>query len=130
MTWLSRLIVIVLLGLVSPAALAQTQPAPAQPSSSDKPLLKTEELDQLVAPIALYPDPLLSQVLMASTYPLEVVVAERWLTANKNLKGDELKTAVEAQSWDDSVKSLVATPSVLEMMSSKLDWAQKLGDAV
>ena len=67
---------------------------------------------------------------MASTYPLEVVQADRWTTENKKLKGDELKTAVGKQAWDDSVKSLVATPSVLTMMSTKLDWTQKLGDAV
>ena len=84
----------------------------------------------MLSPIALYPDALLAEVLMASTYPLEVVQADRWLTENKALKGDELKAAVDKQSWDDSVKSLVATPSVLAMMSDKLDWTQKLGDAV
>src|SRR5262249_33431586 len=83
-----------------------------------------------VAPIALYPDNLLSLVLMASTYPLEIVQADRWASSNKNLKGDELKAAVDKQGWDDSVKSLVATPDVLSMMSTKLDWTQKLGDAV
>ncbi|MFN3673181.1 MAG: DUF3300 domain-containing protein, partial [Bosea sp. (in: a-proteobacteria)] len=88
------------------------------------------ELDALVAPIALYPDTLLAQVLMASTYPLEVVQADRWLAANKTLKGDALKSAAEQQPWDISVKSLVATPAVLEMMSKNLDWTQKLGDAV
>ena len=67
---------------------------------------------------------------MASTYPLEVVQAARWVDENKNLKGDALKAAVDKQGWDDSVKSLTATPSVLAMMSSKLDWTQKLGDAV
>jgi hypothetical protein len=67
---------------------------------------------------------------MASTYPLEVVQADRWIGENKTLQGDQLKTAVDKQSWDDSVKALVATPSVLSMMSSKLDWTQKLGDAV
>src|SRR5688572_13717440 len=91
--------------------------------------LKAEELDALVAPIALYPDNLLSQVLIASTYPLEVVEAERWVTQNKNLKGDLLKKAVDQKKWDDSVKSLAATPDVLGMMSDKLDWTQKLGDA-
>jgi hypothetical protein len=110
------------------AARAQTSNPPAAPSSSK--LLTAPQLDQLVAPIALYPDTLLSEVLMASTYPLEVVEAERWVSANKNLKGDELKTAVGKQDWDDSVKSLVATPSVLDMMSTKLDWTQNLGDAV
>jgi len=96
----------------------------------DKPLLRTEELDQLVAPIALYPDTLLSQVLIAATYPLEVVQAERWINENKHLKGDPLKAAVDKQAWDDGVKALVATPSVLIMMSQRLDWTQKLGDAV
>jgi hypothetical protein len=107
-------------------AIAQTQTATAQPDQ----LLKPEQLDALVAPIALYPDTLLAEVLMASTYPLEVVEAERWAQANKNLTGADLKAAVDKQSWDDSVKSLTATPSVLEMMSSKLDWTQNLGNAV
>src|SRR5580700_8467012 len=109
-------------------AMAQTSASPTATSSAQ--LLKPAELDQLVAPIALYPDPLLAQVLMASAYPLDIVQAERWLEANKNLKGDALKAAVDKQSWDDSVKSLVATPDVLQMMSGKLDWTQKLGDAV
>jgi hypothetical protein len=111
-------------------AIAQNpNPSPSNPAPAQK-SLKPAELDQLVAPIALYPDTLLSEVLMASTYPLEIVEAERWVSANKNLKGDELKTAVGKQDWDDSIKSLVATPSVLDMMSTKLDWTQKLGDAV
>lgn len=99
-------------------------------TQSDDQLLQAAELDALVAPIALYPDPLLAQILMASTYPLEVVQADRWLNERKNLKGDELKAAVDKEKWDDSVKGLVATPSVLSMMSSKLDWTEKLGDAV
>jgi hypothetical protein len=90
---------------------------------------KPEELEQIVAPIALYPDPLLAQVLMASTYPLEVVQAERWQKQNKSLKGESLKAAVDKQPWDASVKSLVEFPDVLAMMSEKLDWTQKLGDA-
>jgi hypothetical protein len=111
-------------------ASAQGQPAPAPASSSSDQLLKPEQLDALVSPIALYPDTLLAEVLMASTYPLEVVQAARWLEENKTLKGDALKTALDQQGWDDSVKSLIATPSALNMMSSKLDWTQKLGDAV
>jgi Protein of unknown function (DUF3300) len=127
MARLSRLIMIVLLWSMPLGVEAQT----AQPATApEQALLKTEELDQLLAPIALYPDPLLSQVLIASTYPLEVVQAERWATQNKSLKGDQLKTEADKQAWDDSVKSLVATPSVLTMMSTKLDWTQKLGDAV
>jgi hypothetical protein len=90
---------------------------------------KQEELEQLVAPIALHPDALISQILMASTYPLEVVQAERWAKQNANLKGDALTKALEAQDWDPSVKSLVNFSQVLTMMSEKLDWTQKLGDA-
>src|SRR5215467_8633814 len=133
---LHRLVALVLafLVLIPLGAIAQTSqpPAAAPPpaSSSGDQLLSAGELDALVAPIALYPDNLLSLVLMASTYPLEVVQADRWASANKNLKGDEQKAAADAQGWDDSIKSLVATPDVLTMMSSKLDWTQKLGDAV
>jgi hypothetical protein len=93
-------------------------------------LLDAAQLDQLVAPIALYPDPLLAQVLMASTYPLEVVQADRWAKSNKSLKGDKLSNALAKQDWDASVKELVSTPTVLDMMNDKLDWTQQLGDAV
>ena len=98
-------------------------------SAEEPKAFKQEELDQILAPIALYPDDLLSQVLMASTYPLEVVQAERWVKQNKSLKGDALADALEKQDWDPSVKSLVNFPDVLTMMSEKLDWTQKLGDA-
>lgn len=111
-------------------ASAQTQAPPAQSVPAASELLKAEELEQLLAPIALYSDALLSNVLMASTYPLEVIEADRWAKANKSLKGDALRTAVAKQRWDDSVKQLVAAPSVLDMMSAKLEWTQKLGDAV
>jgi Protein of unknown function (DUF3300)/Chaperone of endosialidase len=116
--------------ILMPSFSAMAQSPSPSPAASSQQLLKAEELDALAAPIALYPDTLLAEVLMASTYPLEVVQADRWVTENKNLKGDQLKTAAEKQAWDDSVKSLVATPSVLTMMSTKLDWTQKLGDAV
>lgn len=94
------------------------------------PVFSQEELDQIVAPVALYPDALLSQILMASTYPLQVVEAQRWAEKNKTLQGDALTTALEGQNWDPSVKSLVNFPDVLAMMNEKLDWTQKLGDAV
>lgn len=93
------------------------------------PVFRQEELDQILAPIALYPDELVSQILMASTYPLEVVEADRFAQRNKNLKGDALTKSLESQSWDPSVKSLVNFSQVLTMMSEKLDWTQKLGDA-
>jgi hypothetical protein len=97
--------------------------------TADQAVFKPEELDQLLAPIALYPDSLLAQIFMASTYPLEVVQADRWVKQNKDLKGDPLTAALEKQPWDPSVKSLVNFPQVLAMMSEKLDWTQKLGDA-
>ena len=96
---------------------------------ADSKVFKQEELDQILAPIALYPDSLLTQVMMASTYPLEVVEAARWAKKNKDMKGDALAKALEAQPWDPSVKSLVNFPQVLDMMNEKLDWTQKLGDA-
>ena len=102
--------------------------ATAQEAAAN-PTFKQEELDQILAPIALYPDSLLTQILMASTYPLEIVQADRWAKQNKQLKGDALTKALEAQPWDPSVKSLVNFPDVLAMMSEKLDLTQKLGDA-
>ena len=101
----------------------------AQTENGKDKLFKQEELDQLLAPIALYPDSLLAQILMASTYPLEVVQAGRWIKANQTLKGDALSAALEKENWDPSVKSLVNFPQVLDMMNEKLDWTQKLGDA-
>lgn len=98
-----------------------------QPAS--EPVFKQEELEQILAPIALHPDPLVSQILMASTYPLEIVQADRWAKQNASLKGDALAKALESQDWDPSVKSLINFSQVLTMMSEKLDWTQKLGDA-
>src|ERR1700730_8476432 len=118
------------------AQTADNPPAPsnpAQPASQPPPsaeLLKPEQLEAMVAPIALYPDELLANVLAASTYPLEVVQADRWLKERKNLKGDALKKEVDKQSWDDSVKALASTPDVISMMSDKVDWTKSLGDAV
>ncbi|MGH8616390.1 MAG: DUF3300 domain-containing protein [Burkholderiales bacterium] len=107
---------------------AQSPPAPAagQPAAA---IFKQEELDQIVAPIALYPDPLLAQVLMASTYPLEIVQADRWVKQNPKVTGKALEDAMQKQPWDPSVKSLTALPQVLAMLSEKLDLTQKLGDA-
>lgn len=87
------------------------------------------ELDQLVSPIALYSDELLAQVFTASTYPLEIVEAQRWYQQNSSLKGSQLQDALNKQDWDPSVKSLVTVPDVLKMMNDNLDWTQDLGDA-
>jgi hypothetical protein len=95
----------------------------------DQGMFDQEELDQMLAPIALYPDELLVQVLMAATYPLEVVQANRWAQARPNLSGDQLALELEQQNWDPSVKSLVNFPSLLQMMNDRLEWTQRLGDA-
>src|SRR5260370_14148767 len=113
--------------LAVPVALLIVAPARAQ---NDKQPFKPEELDQMLAPIALYPDWLLSQVLMAAGYPLEVVEAARWSKANPALKADAAVAAVKDKDWDPSVKSLVAFPDVLGQMDAHLDWTQKLGDAM
>jgi hypothetical protein len=97
--------------------------APAQP------VFSMEQIDQMVAPIALYPDALLAQVLMAATYPVEVVQADQWLKKNRGLEGAALDDAVAMQPWDPSVKTLVFFPSVLERMAQDLTWTQDLGDA-
>jgi hypothetical protein len=95
-----------------------------------KATFEPEELEQIVAPIALYPDPVLAQIFMASTYPIEVVQAARLVQAKPDLKGEQLDAELRKQTWDDSVKSLTRLPQVLSMMNEKLDWTQKLGDAV
>src|ERR1700756_270870 len=104
--------------------------SPTAAPTSDQALLKPEQLEALVAPIALYPDALLANMLAAATYPLEVVEADRWIKDDKNLKGDALAAEAAKKGWDDSVKALTATPSVLDMMSDKLDWTKSLGDAM
>jgi hypothetical protein len=107
---------------------ASPVPAPADAAQ----LYNREQLDALLAPIALYPDTLLTQILMASTLPVQVLQARLWLDnpANKALAGDVLAKALEAQSWDPSVKSLVPFPQVLVMMADKADWMQQLGYAM
>jgi hypothetical protein len=117
--------------ITSESAVMTTAPPPpvAEQGSPQAALFRTEELEQLVAPIALHLDALLAQILMASTYPLEIVSAARWVQANPNLQGQALEDALQTQPWDPSVKSLAAFPQVLTMMNEKLDWTQKLGDA-
>ena len=106
-----------------------TATAATQPQTPAEEKLSEGQIEQLVAPIALYPDPLLTQVLMASTYPLEVVEAARWSQDNSMVKGQALQDAMQSQSWDPSVKALTTVPQTLQMMSDKLDWTQQLGDA-
>src|SRR5512139_977938 len=114
-------------GVRLPHAMAQAAGSAA--ASSAQAPLSQDKLDSLLAPIALYPDQLLTQTLMASTYPLDVVAAARFVKENRGLKGDALDKAVAQKNWDPSVQSLTAFPQVLEMMNDKLDWTQELGDA-
>ncbi|MBW2637612.1 MAG: DUF3300 domain-containing protein [Deltaproteobacteria bacterium] len=103
---------------------------PAQVFAQDSaPVFMQEELDQILAPIALYPDPLLAQILMAATYPLEIVLADRWVKENSYLQGDALNDALDQQNWDPSVKALVPFPNILSMMSEEIDWTQNVGEA-
>lgn len=120
--------------LALPAGLqAQQAPgaaAPGQaPAGQAAKTFSQQELDQILAPIALYPDPLIAQILMASTYPLEVVQAARWAKDNPKVTGKALEDAMAKQPWDPSVKALTTVPQVLNQMNDKLDWTQKLGDA-
>ena len=117
---------------VSPT-MAQQAPSTAAPQAasagSAQQTFSQEELDRLLAPIALYPDALLAQILMASTYPLEVVEAARWSKANPKVTDKALEDAMARQQWDPAVKSLTAVPEVLKQMNDNLSWTQKLGDA-
>jgi hypothetical protein len=121
-----------LLGLVviaSTGAHGQQPVVEANEPSAVAAPLPQGELDALLAPIALYPDQLLAQVLMASTYPLEIVMAARFVQQNPSLSGDALDQALRDKNWDPSVLSLTAYPQVLVMMNDRLDWTQRLGDA-
>src|SRR5205807_3316146 len=103
-----------------------TQPGTAEQAPARMP---PDQLDSLVAPIALYPDPLLAQVLAASTYPLELVQLQQWLTKNKDLKDKALADAVQKQPWDPSVQSMAGLPDVVKQMADNISWTSELGDA-
>jgi hypothetical protein len=112
------------------APLAQ-QPAPAPATTPEKPPEKipAAQLDSLVAPIALYPDPLLAQTLVASTYPLEIIQLQQWLAKNKDLKGKALTDAVAKQPWDPSVQSMAEIPDVVKRLGDDIQWTTALGNA-
>jgi len=112
---------------VPPGLMAQgaKEEAPKQGA----PVFRPEEIDQMTAPIALYPDSLLAQTLAASTYPLEIVQAARFVQQNKDLKGEKLMAAAKDKDWDPSVKAMLEFPDVLRMMNEKLEWTEKLGNA-
>lgn len=114
--------------VVMALALLATQQVYSQNNKTKS--FSTQEIEQLVAPIALHPDDLIGQILMASTYPLQVVQAARWIKDNPKVKNKRLEEVMQTKPWDPSVKGLTAVPQVLQMMNEKLEWTQKLGDAV
>src|SRR5262249_40229102 len=107
----------------------QASGAAARPPGGQTAKLPPEQLDSLVAPIALYPDPLLAQVLAASTYPIEIVLLQRWLETHKNLKNKELADAAAKQPWDSSVQALAAMPEVVKRLGDDIQWTTDLGNA-
>ena len=116
--------IIIFILVIPQGIMAQDYGKTYQPS-----LFAKADLTQMLAPIALYPDSLIAQILMAATYPIEVVEAERWMKANENLRGNELDAALKGKAWDPSIKSLCHFPNVLYAMSEKLDQTTRLGDA-
>src|SRR6267142_2988045 len=128
-------IAIVGLAFISSGSSAFAQQAQSQvmnTTTSDTeqaPKLASGELDSLVAPIALYPDPLLAQTLAASTYPLEIIQLQQWMDRNKNLQGKALADAVAKQPWDPSIQSLVEFPDVIQRMAGNVQWTSDLGNA-
>ena len=127
--FMAALMVPIALSTIPLPVLAQDPQAQQQPQQPQQQPATQQQLQQLVAPIALYPDALLAQVLTASTYPLEVTMAARWSEKNSNLKGTALEEAMQKQPWDPSVKGLTSVPQVLAMMNEKLDWTNQLGEA-
>jgi hypothetical protein len=113
---------------VSVALAQQAQQENAAPTE-EAPKIPNDQLDSLVAPIALYPDQLLSQTLVASTYPLEIIQLQQWLEKNKNLKGKALSDAVEKQNWDPSIQAMAAIPDVVKQLGDNIAWTSDLGNA-
>src|SRR5213596_4145792 len=117
--------------LFSPASIVLAQQAESQvmTTTEQAPKLPNDQLDSLVAPVALYPDPLLAQTLAASTYPLEVIQLQQWMDRNKDLKGKALADAVAKQQWDPSIQAMVEFPDVVQRMAGNIQWTTDLGNA-
>jgi len=115
--------------LVPGDAILLAQDAPPPPPQNQAPLLPPEQLDSLAAPVALYPDPLLSQILVAATYPLELVQASQWLQQNRGLAGPALTQAAAQQNWDPSVQALVVFPDLIQRLTQDITWTTNLGNA-
>jgi uncharacterized membrane protein YgcG len=121
-----RALCLVCVPLLAGGLMVAQQPAP--PEQAPAQLLSPDQLDTLVAPVALYPDALLSQVLVAATYPLEIVEAGQWMQQNRNLQGRQLVDAARQQNWDASVQALVAFPDVVVTMNQDVQWTTALGN--
>ena len=129
MFWTVAAMLVLIVPAGTTVALAQEQ-VPADPQqAAPRSALTAQQLDNLVAPLALYPDPLLSQVLVAATYPLEVVEANQWLQQNRSLTGTALMDAAKQQNWDASVQALVAFPDVMARLNQDVRWTTDLGNA-
>ena len=126
--WIIRqALCLVCVSLLSGGLMVAQQPAP--PEQAPAQLLSPEQLDTLVAPVALYPDALLSQVMVASTYPQEIVEAGQWLQQNQNLQGPQLVDAARQQNWDPSIQALVVFPDVINRLNADIRWTTDLGNA-
>ena len=109
--------------------LAQSTTTGNAPAAEEVSRVAPDQLDSLVAPIALYPDPLLSQTLVASTYPLEIIQLQQWLQQNKNLKDKALADAVKKQDWDPSIQAMASLPDAVKLLAENIKWTTDLGNA-
>jgi hypothetical protein len=117
------------LSLGTSVVLAQQAQSQVMATTKEAPKIPNDQLDSLVAPIALYPDQLLSQTLVASTYPLEIIQLQQWMEKNKNLKDKALANAVQKQNWDPSVQAMAAFPDVVKRLADDIQWTTELGNA-
>jgi hypothetical protein len=129
--WQSVVALLCALALLPGDLTAYARTAPQQDASSgqDAPKIPNDQLDSLVAPIALYPDPLLSQVLVASTYPLEIIQLQQWMAQHKDLKGDALTAAVQKEDWDPSIQAMSVLPDAVKQLADNIKWTTDLGNA-
>src|SRR6267378_5622534 len=125
-------LLVALLGFSDLAVFAQQEPKPTSApvqDAEDAARIPDDQLESLVAPIALYPDPLLAQVLVASTYPLELVQLQQWLAKHKNLKDKALADAVQKEKWDPSIQGLAGLPDVVKQLADNIKWTDEMGNA-
>lgn len=128
--WLmQKAVVVLVLPCLASFGMAQSEPQPPAPPPAQAQLLSPQDLDNLVAPVALYPDPLLAQVFAAATYPLEIVELQQWLQDHRNLGGQQLMDAAKQQNWDPSIQAMVAFPDVVTMLNRDVRWTTDLGNA-